>query len=375
MSLGGLGMALIACALGLVLIVAPTTGASIGGHGAASSAEQVVAGGQLRPDAPVPEQYLHLVLAAGQVCPAIGPAYIAAQIEVESGWNPYAYADSGEVPAHGIAQFTMPTWQTWGGDYDVRVTDTAAGQRLSIVGGDGPGDPYHPANAIIAQAHLMCDLHQWAQQQLAAGTLASTDPFDLAWAAYFCGRGCILSHGGAPGSGLAAEYPGKVRAALSRYAAVGHAGVDGWVHPLPGGVRTSGYGPRTLGGRTYVHRGVDWAAPEGTPIHAAAAGVVIAAHCTSPRCDIPGSLQMPGSGLVVTIDHGQGIATLYAHASALAVTTGQPVQAGEVIAWVGSTGHSTGNHLHWQIHTGHPPVDGTTAQDPEAFLRSVGIEP
>jgi hypothetical protein len=375
MSLGGLAMVLIACGLGLVLIVAPTTGASIGGQGAALSAEEVAAGGQLRPDAPVPEQYLNLVLAAGQVCPEIGPAHIAAQIEVESGWNPNAYADSGQVPAHGIAQFTMPTWATWGGDYDVQVTDTAGGQRLSIVGGDDPGDPYNPANAIIAQAHLMCDLHQWAEQQLAAGALAGADALDLAWAAYFCGRGCILSHGGIPGSGLAAEYPGKVRAALSRYAAVGHVGVDGWVHPLPGGVRTSGYGMRTLGGRTYFHRGVDWAAPEGTPIHAAAAGVVIAAHCTSPRCDIPGSLQMPGSGLVVTIDHGQGIATLYAHASALAVTAGQSVQAGEVIAWVGSTGNSTGNHLHWQVHIGHPPVDSTTTTDPETFLRSVGIEP
>lgn len=375
MSLGALAMVLVACGLGLVLIVAPTTAASIGGQGAALPAEQAGAGGHLRPDAPVPEQYLHLVLAAGQVCPAIGPAHVAAQIEVESGWNPNAYADSGEVPAHGIAQFTMPTWATWGGDYDLRVTDTAGGQRLTIVGGDGPGDPYVPAHAIIAQAHLMCDLYQWASRQLDAGRLSGATPLDLAWAAYFCGRGCIHNHGGVPASGLAAEYPGKVGTALSRYAAVGHVATTGWVHPLPDGVRTSGYGVRTLGGNTYFHRGVDWASGEGTPIHAAAAGVVTAAHCTSPRCDIPGSLDMPGSGLVVIVDHGQGIATLYAHASALAVTTGQRVQAGEVIAWVGSTGHSTGNHLHFQVHRGHPPVDATTAEDPDAFLRSVGVEP
>lgn len=375
-SLGGVAIALITCAFGLVLVVASTTGASLGGQSAALTADQVTTGGQLRPDAAVPEQYLHLVLAAGQVCPQIGPAHIAAQIEVESGWNPNAYADSGEVPAHGIAQFTMPTWHTWGGDYDVQVADTGGGQRLTIIGGDGPGDPYLPANAIIAQAHLMCDLHQWATQQLAAARLAGAPALDLAWAAYFCGRGCILSHGGLPTSGLAAAYPGKIRTALSRYAAVAHVSVTGWRHPLPPGsyVRTSGYGTRTLGGRTYFHRGVDWAAPEGTPIHAAAAGIVIAAHCTSPRCDQPGSLHTPGSGLVVIIDHGHGIVTLYAHASALAVTAGQPVSAGEVIAWVGSTGNSTGNHLHFQVHTGHPPVDGTTAQDPEAFLRSVGID-
>src|SRR5690606_7365741 len=122
-SLGGVAIALITCAFGLVLVVASTTGASVGSQGAALTVDQVTTGGQLRPDAPVPEQYLHLVLAAGQVCPQIGPAHIAAQIEVESGWNPNAYADSGEVPAHGIAQFTMPTWHTWGADYDVQVSN------------------------------------------------------------------------------------------------------------------------------------------------------------------------------------------------------------------------------------------------------------
>jgi hypothetical protein len=375
LSLAGLAILLIACGLGTLLILAPTTAASLGGQHAALNAQQAAAGGQLRPNAPVPEQYLHLVLAAGQVCPEIGPAHIAAQIEVESGWNPNAYADSGQAPAHGIAQFTMPTWRSWGGDYHVQVTDTAGGQQLDIVGGDRPGDPYVPAHAIIAQAFLMCDLHRWATRQLEAGALSGATPLELAWAAYFCGRGCVLAHAGIPASGLAAEYPELVRAALSRYAAAGHVSVTGWVHPLPEGVRTSGYGMRTLGGQTYLHRGVDWAAPEGTPIHAAAAGVVITAVCTSPRCDLPGSLQMPGSGLVVTIDHGQGVATLYAHASALAVTAGQSVAAGQVIAWVGSTGHSTGNHLHFQVHIGHPPVDAATAHDPEAFLRSVGIGP
>jgi hypothetical protein len=140
--------------------------------------------------------------------------------------------------------------------------------------------------------------------------------------------------------------------------------------PLPPGSfqRTSGYGPRTLGGQTRMHHGIDWAAPEGTPIYAAADGTVLAAHCTSPRCDIPGHLGMPGSGLAVIIDHGAGVATLYAHASALAVTEGQPVTAGQVIARVGSTGNSTGNHLHFQLHLGHPPINDETAIDPDAFL-------
>lgn len=372
-----LAVLLLGCSFGLVVLIAPHIGANLGVQGAAAQAEQIAGSGQLRPDAPVPEQYLQLVLAAGQVCPAIGAAHIAAQIEVESGWNPYAYTEAGQVPAHGIAQFTMPTWASWGGDYAVKVEQTSHGPRLSITGGQRRGDPYVPAHAIIAQAHLMCDLHQWATDQLAGGRLAGATALELAWAGYFCGRGCILSHGGVPAGGLAAEYPGKVRAALARYTTIGHLGLDGWTHPLSPGsyVRTSGYGPRTLGGRTYWHHGVDWAAPARTPIHAAAPGRVIAAGCTSPDCSRPGHLGMPGSGLRVVIDHGHGVATLYAHAIALAVAVGQQVAAGEVIAWVGSTGNSTGDHLHFQVHLHHPPINSETTVDPEAFLRNIGTKP
>jgi murein DD-endopeptidase MepM/ murein hydrolase activator NlpD len=366
-----LALLIIGCPLGVVLLVAPTTGAGLGVHAAAQAA-QLAGSGQLRPDAPVPEPNLPLVLAAGQVCPQIGPAHIAAQIEVESGWNPLAYTDAGEVPAHGIAQFTMPTWETWGGDYRVDTEPTAAGPRLVITGGDQPGDPYQPANAIIAQAHLMCYLHQWADSQLAAGRLAGATALDLAWATYFCGRGCILDYGGIPPAGLAAEYPGRIRAALSRYATVGHVAVDGWVHPLPPGsyTFTSGFGMRWGG----LHAGIDLAAATGTPIHAAADGVVQAAGCTSPRCDIPGSPEMAGCGWRVNLDHGGGIVTRYCHAVALNVTAGQKVVAGQVIGWVGSTGNSSGPHLHFETHRGPPPATNDTAVDAAAFLRTVGVE-
>lgn len=364
---GALALLVVACPLGTVLLVAPTTGAGLG-----VSADPLAGSGQLRPDAPVPEPYLPLVLAAGQVCPQIGPAHIAAQVEVESNWNPNAYTDAGEVPAYGIAQFTMPTWHTWGGDYQVESEPTGAGARLVITGGDQPGDPYQPANAIIAQAHLMCDLHQWAERQLAAGRLAAASALDLAWAAYFCGRGCILDHGGIPPAGLAAEYPGKVRAALSRYATVGHVAVDGWVHPLPPAsyTFTSGFGMRW--GR--LHAGIDLAAASGTPIHAAAAGVVLDAGCSSPRCDIPGSPAMPGCGLRINLGHGGGIVTRYCHAVALNVTAGERVVAGQVIGWVGSTGNSSGPHLHFEAHRGAPPATNDTAVDAAAFLRTVGVD-
>ena len=145
-----------------------------------------------------------------------------------------------------------------------------------------------------------------------------------------------------------------------------------WVLPLPAHsyTLTSPFGPRWGG----FHYGQDMAAPTGTPIYAASAGVVLEAECTSPRCDIPGSLDMPGGGWTVVIDHGGGIATRYHHAVRLDVTVGQHVTAGQLIAWVGSTGHSTGSHLHFEVHRGLPVSNGN-AVDPMQFLRSVGVNP
>lgn len=194
----------------LAIVVALCCGVPLMAAGAAAiagqqSSDTEAAGGtgtQLRPDAPVPPQYLAYVLQAGSVCTDIGPAQIAAQIDLESSWNPNAYADSGSVPAMGIAQFTAATWQSWGNDYD----------------GDGTNSPYDPGDAIIAQGHLMCDLVQWARDNLANGRLHG-DLLDLAWAAYFDGRGGILAAGGMPASGLAQDYPQQVRDRLAKYAA------------------------------------------------------------------------------------------------------------------------------------------------------------
>ena len=113
--------------------------------------------------------------------------------------------------------------------------------------------------------------------------------------------------------------------------------------PLPeAGSITSPFGYRTdpLTGEVSYHTGTDIAAPNGTPILAAADGVVITAN---------GVDRWGGSyGYYVKLDHG-GLQTLYAHCSSICVTTGQQVQAGQVIGYVGSTGRSTGNHLHLEI--------------------------
>jgi murein DD-endopeptidase MepM/ murein hydrolase activator NlpD len=151
-----------------------------------------------------------------------------------------------------------------------------------------------------------------------------------------------------------------------------------WVLPLPAHryTLTSPFGRRWGS----FHYGQDMAAPTGTPIYAASAGVVLEAECTSPFCDRPGEVDSrgapitPGGGWTVVIDHGGGIATRYHHAVRLNVRAGQHVTAGQLIAWVGSTGHSTGSHLHFEVHRGLPVSNGN-AVDPMQFLRSVGLDP
>lgn len=97
--------------------------------------------------------------------------------------------------------------------------------------------------------------------------------------------------------------------------------------------------------RTQRHTGVDIGAPSGTPIYAAASGRVAQAGWAGSY------------GLMVLIDHGNGYSTLYAHASSLNVSAGQTVSKGQLIARVGSTGYSTGPHLHFEIRRNGTPID------------------
>ena len=109
------------------------------------------------------------------------------------------------------------------------------------------------------------------------------------------------------------------------------------------GYVSSPYGLRFDG--TEFHQGIDIAADMGAPIVATADGVVTAAGWNG------------GYGNMVDVDHGGGIVTRYGHASALAVTVGQQVRRGEVIAYVGSTGRSTGPHVHYEVRVDGQPVN------------------
>ena len=88
-----------------------------------------------------------------------------------------------------------------------------------------------------------------------------------------------------------------------------------------------------------------------------------------------GTPTTPGCGWRAQIQHPGGIATTYCHALALTVHTGQTVSAGQTIGYVGSTGNSTGAHLHLQVHRGPPPISNATTVDPLPFLRGVGVNP
>jgi murein DD-endopeptidase MepM/ murein hydrolase activator NlpD len=118
-----------------------------------------------------------------------------------------------------------------------------------------------------------------------------------------------------------------------------------------GGHLTSGFGGRVdpINGQESVHTGIDVGAPEGTPILAASDGVVRRAG------------ERGGYGISVELDHGNGVSTLYGHASELLVQEGQQVHKGTPIAKVGHTGRSTGSHLHFEVRHKGIPTDPTRA--------------
>ncbi len=122
--------------------------------------------------------------------------------------------------------------------------------------------------------------------------------------------------------------------------------------PLPvAGTITSQFGHRVdpITGEASSHTGTDIACAEGTPILAAADGTVTVAN---------GLDSWGGSyGYYIQIDHGGGLETLYAHCSSICVTTGQQVQAGQVIGYVGHTGRATGSHLHFEVRANENRVN------------------
>ena len=135
----------------------------------------------------------------------------------------------------------------------------------------------------------------------------------------------------------------RIRAAQSAAvvpAPTGAASAAGFVWPVHG-IFTSGFGWRW--GR--MHEGIDLAVPNGTSVVASASGTVIVAGW------------MGGYGNLVVVDHGNGLATAYGHNTSVTVGVGQSVAQGQLIAYSGNTGHSTGPHVHFEVRVNGSPVD------------------
>lgn len=128
-----------------------------------------------------------------------------------------------------------------------------------------------------------------------------------------------------------------------------------WVPPMPNAPVTSCFGMRW----GVLHAGIDYALPPGTPVHSIGAGTVTAA-----------GWNYSGYGISVVVDHGNGYLSHYAHLSGTAVGAGQRVSPGTVIGYEGTTGDSTGPHLHFEIHNGM-----WNQVEPAAWLRAHGVNP
>ena len=118
-----------------------------------------------------------------------------------------------------------------------------------------------------------------------------------------------------------------------------------FTHPCPGMTYQSSYFGEVRSFDSRPHKGNDYAAPTGTPTYAAAAGTVITAGWSN------------SAGNWVVISHGNGLVTKYMHHSSICVSAGQRVEKGQQIGYVGSTGYSTGAHLHFQVELNGTPVN------------------
>lgn len=179
----------------------------------------------------------------------------------------------------------------------------------------------------------------YAQQQAALANAASTEQS-------YNGKVADLS---AQKVQLEEDYQAasaEIAAALARVREEAPYGNGTFMRPIAGASINSGFGYRTdpVTGTQAFHSGVDFSASCGTPIRAAGSGKVLSAASNS------------GYGNVTVINHGGGLATLYGHQSAFAVSAGQVVTQGQVVGYVGSTGKSTGCHLHFEVRVNGNPV-------------------
>lgn len=277
-------------------------------------------------------------------CPATG-------LPVEDGLTP----DALRVLRCVQQSFGDHTYGGVGQRSDNPTSDHPAGRAVDVMitGWDTPTGKAHGTDiatwvtahaAALGVTYVIWDAQIWTADNPGVG-----------WAPYTHPSG---------GAGPTVEHRDHVHVSVHGDAGTDAAAVSttGWALPLDTGTYTlsSGYGPRPspTGGSGTFHAGLDFAAPTGTPIRAAADGIVTFAGFNNG-----------GFGNLVIISTAPNVLTFYAHQSALSVATGAQVTAGQVIGAVGTTGDSTGPHLHFEVH-----VAGATV-DPWPYLRQQGLDP
>ncbi|MCX4555872.1 peptidoglycan DD-metalloendopeptidase family protein [Streptomyces phaeochromogenes] len=318
------------------MIVAPSLVALIGVSGYLALTGGLSPGQSEGPDpaqtsvANVDASYVPWLRKAAEACTVVTPSLLAAQIDQRSGWS----NDSASLSQQGIAGFTDAEWRTWGRDDN----------------GNGRSSPRDTEDAIMALGRQDCSLAEKVTDLRTEGTV-SGDLVDLTLAAYTAGTDSVKRAGRVPAD--ARTFLKQVKARLPRYEALvrrtpeqnggGQNASAVLTPPVSTLTVTSSFGSRThpLTGVTKLHTGVDFGAPQGAQVSAARDGRIEFAGTTSAY------------GIRVVIDHGtiggKRLQTTYSHLSALQVTTGQTVTAGSPIGLVGSTGLSTGPHLHFEV--------------------------
>ena len=182
--------------------------------------------------------------------------------------------------------------------------------------------------AVLERAMNDRDTSERAYNELMASSASITAMLQQRAAERAAAAAAAASQGGGGGGATWVQGTGQLAAPV-----VAPITSDfGWrIHPI--------YGTRRL------HAGTDFGVDEGTPVHAADGGVVVEAGWVS------------GYGYTVIIDHGNGMSTLYAHNSDVAVSPGQTVSKGQVVSYSGNTGGSTGPHLHFEVRINGEPRD------------------
>lgn len=249
-----------------------------------------------------------------------GPAEIPARLPPGFRWHAL---QAGETLSTVASRFGIPLNALVGANTDISSLDRLpVGVDLLIPPGMGTVVTLRPGDSIIDVAH---EHHVAPYELVRANGLRS--PLDIV-------------------PGMLVFLPGvQPTAALERLAKVREE-ENRFIWPLHGRL-TSYFGPRNLGmGTSSFHRGIDIAAPTGTPIVSMRSGTVTFAGWSTA-----------GYGNLVRIRHAEGYETWYGHFSSVAVSVGQAVSQGQVIGRVGSTGISTGPHLHLEVRQNGTAID------------------